>query len=71
MQINKKCSIKNLWTYSRKQFIPHGSKLDPQPEKQPIYITDELQNPNSASVLVIISPTDIGKFTSKRIYKSF
>ncbi|MCX4079243.1 DNA polymerase III subunit chi [Rickettsia rhipicephali] len=59
---------KNLWTYSRKQFIPHGSKLDPQPEKQPIYITDELQNPNNASVLVIISPTDIEKILQAKEY---
>lgn len=59
---------KNLWTYSRKQFIPHGSKTDLQPEKQPIYITDELQNPNNASVFVIISPTDIGKILQAKEY---
>ncbi|CAA15296.1 unknown [Rickettsia prowazekii str. Madrid E] len=59
---------KNLWTYSRKQFIPHGSKFDPQPAKQPIYITDELQNPNNASVLVIISPTDIAKILQVKEY---
>ncbi|MCC8419111.1 MAG: DNA polymerase III subunit chi [Rickettsia endosymbiont of Glossina mortisans submortisans] len=59
---------KNLWTYSRKQFIPHGSKTDSQPEKQPIYITDELQNPNNASVLIIISPIDIGKILQEKEY---
>ncbi|ABV75571.1 DNA polymerase III subunit chi [Rickettsia akari str. Hartford] len=59
---------KHLWTYSRKQFIPHGSKLDPQPEKQPIYITDELQNPNNASVLIIISPTAIEKILQIKDY---
>ncbi|AAU04316.1 DNA polymerase III subunit chi [Rickettsia typhi] len=59
---------KNLWTYSRKQFIPHGSKFDPQPTKQPIYITDELQNPNNASVLIIISPTDIEKILQVKEY---
>ncbi|AFC70619.1 DNA polymerase III subunit chi [Rickettsia australis] len=59
---------KNLWTYSRKQFIPHGSKLDPHPEKQPIYITDELQNPNNASVLIIISPTAIEKILQIKDY---
>ncbi|HJD60653.1 MAG TPA: DNA polymerase III subunit chi [Rickettsia endosymbiont of Degeeriella rufa] len=61
---------KNLWTYSRKQFIPHGSKVDPQPEKQPIYITDTLQNPNNASVLIIISPTNIEKFLQAKEYIS-
>ena len=59
---------KSLWTYSRKQFIPHGSKLDPQPEKQPIYITDELQNPNNASVLILISPIDIEKILQVKDY---
>ncbi|HJD66312.1 MAG TPA: DNA polymerase III subunit chi [Rickettsia endosymbiont of Bembidion nr. Transversale] len=61
---------KNLWTYSRKQFIPHGSKVDPQPEKQPIYITDTLQNPNNASVLIIISPNNIEKILQAKEYVS-
>lgn len=61
---------KNLWTYSRKQFIPHGSKIDPQPEKQPIYITDELQNPNEANVLIIISPPNIEKILQAKEYIS-
>ncbi|XVN41281.1 MAG: DNA polymerase III subunit chi [Rickettsia endosymbiont of Argas persicus] len=59
---------KNLWTYSRKQFIPHGSKVDPQPEKQPIYITNELQNPNKAEVLIIISPPNIDKILQAKEY---
>jgi DNA polymerase-3 subunit chi len=46
---------KTLWTYARKQFIPHGSKFDPMAEKQPIYITSEIENPNDASVLLIAS----------------
>lgn len=50
---------KLIWTYSKKQFIPHGSKLDPLPEKQPIYITHELENLNHASILIIIAPFDI------------
>lgn len=61
---------KNLWTYSRKQFIPHGSKVDPQPEKQPIYITDTLQNPNNANVLIIISPPNIEKILQDKEYIS-
>ncbi len=50
---------KLLWSYSRKQFIPHGSKLDPLPEKQPVYITHEMENPNHASILIIVAPFDI------------
>lgn len=52
-----------LWTYSQKQFIPHGSKLDPLPEKQPIYITTELENPNNSKVLMLLNPEDIINFT--------
>ncbi|WP_316354903.1 DNA polymerase III subunit chi [Candidatus Trichorickettsia mobilis] len=47
---------KLLWTYSQKQFIPHGSKLDPLPHLQPVYITDEFVNPNQATVLILVEP---------------
>lgn len=50
---------KHLWTYSQKQFIPHGSKLDPLPEAQPIYITDALENINNSTVAIIVD-SDIG-----------
>jgi DNA polymerase III subunit chi len=46
---------KLLWTYSQKQFIPHGSSMDPLPEKQPIYITHELKNPNKATILILLN----------------
>lgn len=49
---------RTLWTFAQKKFIPHGSRLDPLPERQPIYITDDLAQlldpPNKASVLVLI-----------------
>lgn len=49
---------RTLWTFAQKKFIPHGSRLDPLPERQPIYITDDkaqlLDPPNRASVLVLI-----------------
>lgn len=43
---------KHLWIYSQKQFIPHGSKLDPLPEEQPIYITDTLENLNNSTIAI-------------------
>lgn len=45
-----------LWTYSQKQFIPHGSKLDQLPAKQPVYITTEIENPNNATVVILVNP---------------
>ncbi len=49
-----------LWTYSQKHFIPHGSEIDPLPEKQPIYITHNADNnlknpPNAAKILILIN----------------
>lgn len=42
-----------LWTFSTKEFIPHGDKTLGFPEMQPIYLTSQYENPNNASVLVI------------------
>jgi DNA polymerase-3 subunit chi len=50
---------KLLWTYSQKQFIPHGSHADPLPEKQPIYITHKFENPNKSIILILINPIDL------------
>jgi DNA polymerase-3 subunit chi len=59
---------KMIWTYSKKQFIPHGSKLDPSPDLQPVYITHELENPNHASILIIIAPFNIMEILSNKHY---
>jgi len=47
-----------LWTYSRKQFIPHGTIYDILPEKQPILIGSELKNFNNSSSMIIINPDE-------------
>jgi len=46
---------KVLWTYSKKHFIPHATISDPLPEKQPIYITNNLLNPNKAEVVMFVN----------------
>jgi DNA polymerase-3 subunit chi len=43
---------KTLWSYSQKEFIPHGSENDPMAERQPIFLTTELKNPNNSTVIV-------------------
>jgi DNA polymerase-3 subunit chi len=46
---------KQLWTYTTKFFLPHGSESDGFSEKQPIYLTSSAnENPNQASILAII-----------------
>jgi DNA polymerase III subunit chi len=57
-----------LWTYKQKSFIPHGSDNDPLSEKQPIFITEQFQNPNLANNLILINPL-LDKLISK--FKDF
>ncbi len=42
-----------LWTYHPGQFLPHGTAQDPQPERQPVFLTPGMDNPNRATLLVI------------------
>jgi DNA polymerase-3 subunit chi len=42
-----------LWTYDDRGFLPHGSARDGQAEHQPIWLTDHIERPNGAAVLVL------------------
>jgi DNA polymerase-3 subunit chi len=42
-----------LWTYTPASFLPHGTKKDGFAERQPIWLTTELERPNGATVLVL------------------
>lgn len=44
-----------LWTYSKKQFIPHGTIHDLSPEKQPILLGEMFKNLNKSSGMIIIN----------------
>ena len=43
-----------LWTYREDSFLPHGSASDGTPHAQPIYLTDEEDNPNEAAVRFLV-----------------
>jgi len=43
----------HLWTYDPNSFLPHGSKRDGHADRQPIWLTDQDENPNGASVLFL------------------
>ncbi|HJU15634.1 MAG TPA: DNA polymerase III subunit chi [Stellaceae bacterium] len=43
-----------LWSYDEASFLPHGSARDGHAEAQPIYLTDGPENPNGASMLVLV-----------------
>ncbi len=43
-----------LWTYDSNSFLPHGSAEDGRASEQPVYLTTEDENPNSATVLALV-----------------
>jgi DNA polymerase III subunit chi len=43
-----------LWTYDEASFLPHGSSRDGEPARQPIWLTTEDENPNAATMLVLV-----------------
>ncbi len=45
---------RHLWTYRRDSFLPHGTRADGFAERQPVYLTTEIENPNRATVLVLV-----------------
>jgi DNA polymerase-3 subunit chi len=52
-----------LWTYDDRGFLPHGSRSDGFAEDQPIWLTDRIENPNRAGVLIVtegVAPEDAG-----------
>lgn len=54
-----------LWTYDQDTFLPHGGGRDGNAARQPIYLTDHHENPNDASILVLIdgqNPEQIGDY---------
>lgn len=43
-----------LWTYEEASFLPHGSTRDGYSATQPIWLTHHGENPNGASLLVVV-----------------
>jgi DNA polymerase III subunit chi len=55
-----------LWSYDEASFLPHGSARDGHAMAQPIYLTDGTDNPNGATMLVLvdgIAVCDLATFT--------
>lgn len=44
---------KHLWTYHPNKFLPHGSVKEGHAKKQPIWLTDQDENANHATMLVL------------------
>lgn len=43
-----------LWTFDEVSFLAHGSAPDPDAARQPIWLTEGTDNPNGATVLVLV-----------------
>lgn len=47
-----------LWSYDAGSFLPHGTEKDGKAEKQPIWITEDDNNPNAAKILILTYGTN-------------
>jgi DNA polymerase-3 subunit chi len=43
-----------LWTYDDASFLPHGTARDGSAERQPVWLTTADENPNGATMLVLV-----------------
>lgn len=48
----------SLWTYQADSWLPHGTKKDGKPDKQPIWITPENDVENDATFLFLTDGAD-------------
>jgi DNA polymerase-3 subunit chi len=64
---------KTLWTFSTNAFIPHGDRSLGFCECQPIYLTNQQENPNGSTILVLLEAVDCEQCTEnfKRIIYIF
>ena len=49
-----------LWTYDEASFLAHGSARDGEPARQPIWLTERDENPNGATMLVLVDGVAAG-----------
>lgn len=55
-----------LWASEDVAFLPHGFEGEPSPERQPVWLTTNSENPNNADVRVLLDgalPADISNLT--------
>ena len=53
-----------LWTFRDDSFLAHGGPGDGDPATQPIFLTETDQNPNGASLRLLLNPADAPRFAS-------
>jgi DNA polymerase-3 subunit chi len=53
-----------LWTYEDAAFLPHGSARDGNPAAQPIWLTHVDENPNGASMIILVDGIEMADLNS-------
>ena len=48
-----------LWTFGRESFLPHGTREDGFAEDQPVFLTNEADFPNGATVLILVDGAEV------------
>lgn len=56
----------HLWTYDPAGFLPHGTRRDGDAESQPVWLTDEDENPNAATMLFLTDGATSSKLADYR-----
>jgi DNA polymerase III subunit chi len=55
-----------LWTYDEESFLPHGAPGGGNAARQPVWLTAEEENPNSATMLVLVDGARAARLESFR-----
>lgn len=50
-----------LWSWRDDSFLAHGRAGDPEASRQPILLTDGMENPNGAQALFIVDGAELGE----------
>ncbi|WP_349261841.1 DNA polymerase III subunit chi [Geminicoccus sp.] len=45
---------RHLWVYRPDSWLPHGTRADGNAPLQPIWLTEQVENPNGATLLVLV-----------------
>lgn len=53
-----------LWTYDEASFLPHGADRVGAASLQPIWLTEREENPNGATMLVLVDGVEAGDMSS-------
>jgi DNA polymerase-3 subunit chi len=56
---------RTLWTFTPLSFIPHGNSKSGFCDQQPIYFTSSHENPNNATVLLLMDTFDFSRWQGK------